>query len=156
MNCWLKFSKEGLKAIGLRYFNVYGVGQTRVFAGVITQFLRRIKEKKPDNFWWWLTNQRFYSVEDVAEADLAAMNRNLDYEIFNVGSGIPTSILNLAKLMIKISQEGVEPKFEPALEGDVQYSQADITKIMDKLNWKPKITLEEGIIDLISKTKYKN
>jgi len=149
-----KFSKEGLKAIGLRCFNVYGIGQTRAYAGVITQFLRRIKEKKPPIIFGDGSQIRdFIHVEDVAEANLAAMNRNLDYEIFNVGSGIPTSILNLAKLMIKISQEELESKFEPALEGDVQYSQADITKIKDELNWKPKITLEEGITDLINKTK---
>ena len=53
-----QFTKNGLDVLCLRYFNVYGIGQT---AGVIQQFLRNLKEHKPANYQWqWWTTKRFY------------------------------------------------------------------------------------------------
>ena len=68
--------KKGLRFMGLRYFNVYGIGQTSAYAGVITKFLRQLKAKEPPIVFGSGSQIRdFVHVNDVAEANISAMNR---------------------------------------------------------------------------------
>ena len=144
---------EELSVIGLRYFNVYGIGQNISYAGVITKFLEQIKNKKP------LTingngNQirDFIHVKDIAKANLAAMESNVKKSFLNVGTGISTSINDLAEMMIELSNNQNKIIHGSELEGDVENSQADIEFIKKTINWKHEIKLNEGLKELIQNT----
>jgi UDP-glucose 4-epimerase len=143
------YSEQGLKNIGLRYFNVYGIGQTSSYAGVITKFVRQLKQGKPPIIFGNGSQIRdFIHVSDIAEANISAMESNVESDFFNIGSGKPTSILELARLMIKISRFDLEPIFKKPVTGDVELSMADINHAK-KIKWKPKISLEEGLQEII-------
>jgi len=145
-----EYSKEDLSVIGLRYFNVYGIGQTGSYAGVITKFLENIKNKKP-----FIINgngnkiRDFIHVKDIAKANLAAMESKIENGYFNIGTGIPTSINDLAKLMIELSHHEQGITHGPPLEGDVEISQADMTCTRKSFNWNHEINLIDGLRDLI-------
>ena len=149
-----KYSKSGLSVIGLRYFNIFGKGQTGSYAGVITQFMRKLNEQKPPIIYGDGTQIRdFIHVSDIAEANLSAMLSKTNSGFFNIGTGVGTKITDLAKIMIKIFNEKFEPNFHDSLKGDVKISQADISKSEDLLNWKYMIGLEEGLEKMIKLEK---
>lgn len=141
-----KYSKDSVSIIGLRYFNVYGEGQTGSYAGVITKFLNRLKEKKSPIIFGTGTQLRdFIFVEDVARANIAAMQSNVNNGFFNIGTGITTSIEQLAKIMIELSGLKLEIQYENALDGDVQSSQADTNLTESVLKWKYSTELKNGL-----------
>lgn len=141
-----KYSKDNVSIIGLRYFNVYGKGQTDSYAGVITKFINRLKQDKPPIIFGSGTQLRdFIFVEDVALANISAMQSNVKNGFFNVGTGIATSIQQLAKIMIEVSGLKLEPQYEKALDGDVQFSQADTSLTESMLKWKYSVELREGL-----------
>ena len=147
-----RYTKEGLNVIGLRYFNIFGKGQTGSYAGVITQFMRKLNEQKyPRIFGDGLQIRDFIHVTDIAEANLSAMLSNTNSGFFNIGTGLGTKILDLAKIMIKIFDEKFEPVFEDSLSGDVKISQANMTLTKKMINWESKIELEEGLRKFIHK-----
>ena len=65
--------------------------------------------------------------------------------LFNVGTGVPTKIKDLAKIMTEICQKNFEPIYQESLEGDVKISQADVTLTKKMIKWESKIVLEEGL-----------
>ncbi|WKT58343.1 NAD-dependent epimerase/dehydratase family protein [Candidatus Nitrosotenuis chungbukensis] len=141
-----KYSKMGVSIIGLRYFNVYGKGQTGSYAGVITKFINNLRERKPPVIFGDGTQIRdFVYAEDVALANIAAMQSDVKNGFFNVGTGITTSVKKLAQTLIDISGLSLEPEYQKPLEGDVRVSQADITLTKKMLNWEYKMNLEEGL-----------
>ena len=147
-----KYVSKGLDVIGLRYFNIFGKGQTGSYAGVITQFIRKLNDKKsPIIFGDGLQIRDFIHVSDIAEANLSAMLSNTNSGFFNIGTGIGTKIIDLAKIMIKIFDEKFEPIFQNPLKGDVKISQADMTLTKKMINWESKIGLEEGLRKFIRK-----
>ena len=147
-----KYSKLNTKIIGLRYFNIFGKGQTIEYAGVITKFLDRINEgKAPIVFGKGSQIRDFIHVSDVARANLMAMNSNSSNLIVNVGTGNATSILELANMMINASGLKMDPIFVEALEGDIEKSVADISQVKKYLNWEPKIELQYGLKEILKK-----
>ena len=147
----IKFASQGLKVIGLRYLNVFGEGQSKEYAGVITLFLDRIKEKLPPKINGdGLQSRDFVYVEDVVSANILAMQSNVDHTFFNVGTGTTISILDIAKLIIKFSGLKLEPIFCPPLKGDVRITISDISHIKKELDWKPTVFLEEWLEKKIS------
>ena len=141
-----RYSKEGVSIIGLRYFNVYGKGQTDSYAGVITRFINKLRERKPPVIFGDGAQVRdFIFVEDVALANIAAMKSNVKNGFFNVGTGITTSIRQLAHILIDLSGLRLEPKYEIPLDGDVRTSQADTSLARIMLNWKYRTELKEGL-----------
>ena len=141
-----KYSKDNVSIIGLRYFNVYGEDQTGSYAGVITKFLNRLNEKKsPIIFGTGSQIRDFIFVEDVAIANIVAMQNNVKNGFFNIGTGITTSIEQLAKIMINLSGLKLEIQYENALDGDVQSSQADTSVTETMLKWKYSVGLKEGL-----------
>ena len=141
-----KYSKDKVSIIGLRYFNVYGKGQTDSYAGVITKFINRLKDKKSPIIYGSGTQLRdFIFVEDVAFANIAAMKSDVKNGFFNIGTGIGTSIQQLAEIMIPISELELEPQYEKTLEGDIQSSQADTSLTESVLKWKYSMELKKGL-----------
>ena len=146
-----KFSKKGISIIGLRYFNVFGKGQTGTYAGVITKFLECLKNNTAPIIYGDGKQVRdFISVEDVASANLQAMLSDIQCGFFNIGTGRPTTILELAELMIRISNYDLKPVFEEPRKGDVKLSQADLANTQKYLDWHSEIKLEDGLRKLMN------
>ena len=149
-----KYSEMGVKVIGLRYFNVFGKGQSKEYAGVLKLFLEKIRDGLPPKINGdGLQFRDFVYVEDVANANIMSMCSDINHEFFNVGTNTSITILDLAKSIIKSSGLDIEPIFGPALEGDVQKTIADIDLIKDKIGWKPTVFLEKWIDEIISTKK---
>tara|TARA_Y100000996_G_scaffold414878_1_gene407197 strand:+ start:1447 stop:2343 length:897 start_codon:yes stop_codon:yes gene_type:complete len=145
-----KYSKSGTKIIGLRYFNIFGQGQTLEYAGVITKFLDRIRAKKPPIIFGDGSQIRdFIFVEDIVMANILAMKSNISNSLINVGTGNAITILELAHMIIEISKLNLNPIFEKPLEGDIKKSHADITLATKSLNWKPGKNLREWLTEII-------
>lgn len=141
-----KYAKSGVEIIGLRYFNVYGIGQTLDYAGVITKFLDKINvTESPIIFGDGSQIRDFIFVKDVARANLSAMISDVKHGFFNIGTGKSISIKDLAYLMIKISGKSIQAKYEDLPPGDIKLSVADISNSLKLLHWEPSTTLEEGL-----------
>ena len=141
-----KYHNLGASIIGLRYFNVYGIGQTNDYAGVITKFYDNIQaDMSPIIFGDGSQTRDFVSVEDVANANLLAMQSNTDFTHLNIGTGIMTSIQELANLMIKLSGKSLEIKFDELPQGDIKESQADVSFAKKMINWSHETSLEDGL-----------
>ena len=145
-----KYAKYDVKIIGLRYFNIFGKGQTLEYAGVITKFLDRIRDKKPPIIFGTGSQIRdFIHVEDIANANYLAMGSDVSNLHVNVGTGNSISILELAKIMIDISNLDLEPIMEKALEGDIEKSQSDNTLARKSFGWEPEKKLEEWLKEIM-------
>ena len=145
-----KYGKQGVKIIGLRYFNIFGKGQTLEYAGVITKFLDRIKERKvPVIFGSGSQIRDFIHVEDVANANYLAMKSDVSNSHVNIGTGNSISILELAKTMISISGLDLEPIMEKALEGDIEKSQSNNSLARKSFDWIPERKLEDWLRETI-------
>jgi UDP-glucose 4-epimerase len=141
-----KYSKSGTKIIGLRYFNVYGPGQTADYAGVITKFYENIvKDKPPVVFGDGSQVRDFISVDDVSKANLLAMQSSFDFGFVNIGTGVATTISDLAKIMIKLSGKPLGVVYDKLPEGDVKASQANIELAKKVISWQPDTSLEDGL-----------
>jgi len=150
-----KYAKIGVKVIGLRYFNVFGKGQSKEYAGVLKLFLERIRDGLPPKINGDGKQFRdFVYVEDVADANIMSMDSNVNHEFFNVGTNTSITILDLAKTIIKFSGLDIEPIFGPALKGDVKRTIANIDLIKEKIGWEPKIMLEEWIKDIVATKRF--
>jgi len=147
-----KYSKLGGSIIGLRYFNIFGKGQTIEYAGVITKFIERLKEgKAPIIFGRGSQIRDFIYVNDVVKANLMAMNCNKSNLLVNVGSGKAISVLELANIMIKISGLGLSPIFTEPVQGDIEKSHANIELAKKTFDWKPEIRVQEWLEEIIKK-----
>ena len=145
-----KYAKHDVKIIGLRYFNIFGKGQTLEYAGVITKFLDRIRDRKPPIIFGSGSQIRdFIHVEDIANANYLAMDSDVSNLHVNVGTGNSISIFELAKIMIDISNLDLEPIMEEALEGDIEKSQSDNTLARKSFGWEPEKKLEDWLKETI-------
>jgi UDP-glucose 4-epimerase len=136
----------GLEAIVLRYFNVYGPRQPEVgaYALVLGIFLKRLAENKILEIHGDGSQRRdFIHVRDVVAANIASYESDIHNEIFNVGSGKNISIKELADLISK------NQTFVPRRAGDAKETLADIKNITKKTNWRPSISFEEGLQEMI-------
>jgi UDP-glucose 4-epimerase len=151
----IEYSKMGVSVIGLRYFNVFGKGQSKEYAGVLKLFLERIRDKLPPKINGDGTQFRdFVHVSDVVNANLMSMDSDITHEFFNVGTNTTITILDLAKTIIEYSGLNIEPIFGPALDGDVHQTKANIDLIKKKIGWEPSVMLVDWIKDIISSKKF--
>lgn len=148
--CLLFCKLYGLKTTVLRYFSIYGVPQVPKkgsHSWVIAIFAMRLSRGKPLIIFGDGSQVRdFVYVDDVAEATIhAAEKEALAGEIINIGTGQPTSIIELAHTMTHITGKKVPFKFKPRPKGDPVGGYADITKMEKLLGWKPRVPLKDGI-----------
>ena len=145
-----RYAKQGTSIIGLRYFNIFGKGQTLEYAGVITKFLDKLRDKQsPIIFGTGSQIRDFIHVEDIARANLLAMKSDVSFTHANIGTGDSISILELAKIMIEISGLKLKPIMENALEGDIEKSQSDNSLARKLFDWKPERKLEDWLKESI-------
>jgi len=149
-----KYAKNGLKVIGLRYFNVFGPGQSKEYAGVIKLFLERIQQGlSPLINGDGLQVRDFVYVDDVVNANMLAMESNIDGKFFNIGTGTTISVLDLANMIIKFSGLKLKPIHRLAVPGDVRATQADITKAKTMLKWKPTTSIQDWLKNAVLDVK---
>jgi len=154
---YLKFYKEnfGLKFISLRFSNVYGPRQDpRGEAGVVAIFIEKLlKGERPTIFGNGNQTRDFVFVEDVVSACLKAMEYKGKKEIFNIGTGIETSINELYKIISKLLKTKIKPKYAPEKPGDLKRSCLEISLAKRELKWEPKFDLKKGLQKTIKNLK---
>lgn len=139
--------KSSVPHIALRPFNIYGPGQSPQYAGVITHFITAALAHKDVTIFGDGNHVRdFIFIDDIVSAVKAATEyKNTQFEVFNIGSGVETTMSSLAELIIKLTNSSSKIVFKPNREGDIVYSQADVSKAEKLLNFKAKISLTEGL-----------
>jgi UDP-glucose 4-epimerase len=140
---------RGLPAVALRYFNVFGPRQSAnsPYSGVIARFCAAaLSGQRPVIYGDGMQTRDFVFVEDVVRANLLAAERNeAAGEVFHVGSGRSTSLLDLVRALNAVTGQNLIPDFQPARAGDIRFSRADITKAQNLLGYAPEVSLEEGL-----------
>lgn len=143
--CKLFSEVYDIDTVCLRYFNVFGPRQRAdsAYAAVISSFCNNLKNKeRPVIFGSGEQYRDFCPVENIVYANILAADYNikLNGESFNVGCGERVTINNLAKRI-----GALPPLYEDGRPGDVDKSQADITKIKNILNYTVKTSFEQGL-----------
>ncbi len=139
--------------VALRYANVYGPRQDpHGEAGVVAIFCNRILKGQPLTVFGDGSQTRDYVfVKDVARANLAAATRDLpapgrlDARGFNIGTGIETSVIELADTLQRSAGSTVPVQLAPARPGEQQRSAVSISKAEQQLGWRPQVALGPGL-----------
>lgn len=141
----------GINPIILRYFNTYGPRQTMTpYVGVITIFIQKLLRGEDLPIFGDGTQVRdFISVDDVAATNLLAMDYTGPFQIFNIGTGIETSINSLAQILKKIMNKSNKVNYLPTQQGEPSGSVADISMARNELGFSPRWSLEEKLPEVI-------
>jgi UDP-glucose 4-epimerase len=141
----------GLEAVILRYFNVFGPRQDpqSEYAAVIPKFVRiMIEGGRPVVFGDGEQSRDFTFVDNVVEANLLAASapaQGVAGEVFNVAFGGRITVNELIRNLNELLGTDVDPVYGPARPGDVQHSQADMTKARELLGYEAKVGFTEGL-----------
>lgn len=151
----LKFWEAGeIEVVCLRYFNVYGPRLTGgEYAGVMVKFAERLRNNQPPIIYGDGEQTRdFVHVRDVVNATLQTLEHEKAVgNVINVGSGEATSINELCEIFLEATNKtNLKPIYQPPRQGDIKRSQADIAKARELLGYKPTITLEKGVRNLLN------
>jgi UDP-glucose 4-epimerase len=149
----LYYDLYNVKSIGLRLFSVYGPREEHKgkYANIISQFLWSImKNERPVIYGDGNQTRDFIYVSDVVNAFILAMFSNIDYDVFNVGTGKDYSFNEVINLLNKYLGKNIKPIYKPnPIKNYVYHTLADTTKAEKILRFKAKISLEEGIKNII-------
>jgi dTDP-L-rhamnose 4-epimerase len=146
----------GIPAVALRFFNTYGPRQalSNPYTGVMAIFSGRLLNGQPPIIYEDGRQSRdFIHVRDIVRGLLLAMDRpEADYRVFNLGTGVPTSVAQVATML---SQELTGGDVQPQVlklyrAGDIRHCYADIERARNRLGFEPSISLEEGMKDLLA------
>ena len=145
---------RGLDYVALRYFNVYGprMDTHGVYTEVLIRWMERIAAGQPPLiFGDGAQTMDFVHVADIARANILAAHSTATDEVFNIASGVETSLAELAEVLLVAmgSDLGVQHGPERAVNG-VTRRLADISAAAERLGWKPEISLPAGIYDLVA------
>lgn len=139
----------GLENVSLRYFNVFGPRQdpNSPYSGVLSKFCTAFLEgTQPVIFGDGEQSRDFTYIENVVQANLLACEApSASGKVFNVGTGSRFTLNQTLAMLQRISGANVEAKYEPAREGDIRDSQADITQGREILGYNPTVEFEEGL-----------
>ena len=141
----------GLRNIIIRIFNTYGPRMRGgdCYGRVVDRFLKQAMHNEPITVYGDGSQTRSFTfVSDTIDGIMTAITRGKEGEVYNIGNDSETSILDLAKLVKKLTKSSSEISFKALPENDPKRRAADITKVR-KLGWEPKISLENGIIKMI-------
>ncbi|MGH3858529.1 NAD-dependent epimerase/dehydratase family protein [Actinokineospora sp.] len=144
--------QKGLSWNALRFFNVYGPGQKieAYYTSVINHFIQRLRAGRPPVIdGKGEQSMDFIHVHDLARSVVMALESEQANVPINIGTGVDTSIAQLAKILIDAVGVDVEPQFNPR---DVLVSRraADITRAKEVLGWEPTITVQQGMSELVA------
>ncbi len=143
-----------MKCITLRYSNVYGPRQDpHGEAGVVAIFSKNHLEEEPPTIFGDGEQQRDYVfVGDIARLNLLVSGAELsdepdspDDQAFNVGTGVPTSVNELAEHFNAITDSNHRPNYAPARPGELTRNYLDYSKVKEHFGWEPGVSLREGL-----------
>lgn len=149
--------QHGLDVRVARFFNAYGSRQalSNPYTGVAAIFAARLQAGlAPVVYEDGGMTRDFTHASDIASAVLAILDHGNAGEVYNVGTGVPTSVLELAcMLALRVAPEGATP-IVPIVTGtsrvgDIRHCYADATKLR-ALGWEPKVALEDGVTELLA------
>lgn len=140
----------GIPAVAFRYQNVYGPGQSlkNPYTGILSIFSTRIKNNKGINIFEDGDESRdFVYIDDVVDATLLGIQKeSANNKVFNVGSGVATTVRKVAETLVK--SYGIEVPIEVSGQfrlGDIRHNFADLSYVKEHLGFQPKVNFEEGI-----------
>jgi UDP-glucose 4-epimerase len=143
----------GLETVCLRFFNVYGSRQVySEYSGVMTQFINCLTKDRPlVVFGDGEQTRDFVHVQDVVEANMLALkNKGVVGEVFNVATGVATTINKLANVLLSAANRThLKMVHSEPRKGDIKHSVADISKARGKLHYDPKVLLKDGLEELL-------
>jgi len=147
-----------IPTVALRYFNIYGPRQSlsNPYTGVCAIFSSRIKSNQPPLIYEdGLQTRDFINIKDIVQATLLVMEKSeADYQVFNVGTGKPTSVLDIARVLTQLYGKEIKPQIANKYRsGDIRHCYADILKIR-KLGFIPQISLEKGLRELVEWSRH--
>lgn len=143
-----------IPVVALRYFNIYGPRQSlnNPYTGVAAIFLSRLLNgTAPLIFEDGGQSRDFIHVRDIARANVLALESSSeDQHVYNVGTGHPTTVRDVAEVLAA----GLQVKLEPVIAnkfraGDIRHCYADASKIEQELGFRCELTREQGFRDLI-------
>jgi UDP-glucose 4-epimerase len=136
----------GLQTVNLRYFNIYGVGQSR---GIVGDSLNAIRNGKPVVIFGDGKQTRdFINVADVAEINSLALADSVLSGPYNVGAGVETSIGEIVKTLQALTGTS-STDYRPERVGDIRRIYADTSKITKVIKYRPRISLKEGLAEVV-------
>jgi UDP-glucose 4-epimerase len=140
-----------LEPVILRYFNTYGPRQGYTpYVGVITIFIKRLLAGEPPVIFGDGGQSRdFVYVGDIADATVLAAQKDVAGETFNVGTGLATSVNQVAEMLCRKLNPAIRPIYAPEHPGELRFSVPDISKARRLLGYDPKGRLEERIDEVI-------
>jgi UDP-glucose 4-epimerase len=144
------FSKSfNLETVCLRFFNAYGPHQSpdSPYAAAIPKFIQAMLSGEPATIHGDGRQTRdFVYVRDIVNAMLlAAAGDSIDGRVFNIGGGKSVPINKLVEILQRFFPETPVPVFAPPRQGDLRFSEADISLAEGALGYRPRIDLEEGL-----------
>lgn len=145
---WSELGK--LPTVSLRYFNVFGPGQSAeskyaaVFPSFVTSLMRG---ESPVIHWDGEQSRDFTFIDDVVDANLraAAAGNEVDGAVINVAGGKPRTINETFQSISKVLGVEIEPERVPRREGDIRHSYADPRRAADLLGWAPLTSWEDAV-----------
>ena len=148
--------RYGLKVIGLRYMNVYGPGQDQhaVYTGVVPIMLNKIEANEtPVINGDGSQAYDFIYVEDVALANISAVQSKVDFGFYNVGTEVQTSVKELCDTILRLKKSELKVQYQPYAPDDarqfVKNRIGSAKKAASELDFKYKYSLEQGLQRLI-------
>ena len=150
------YDMYGLDYNAMRYFNVYGARMDihGKYTEVLIRWYHLIKEgKQPLIYGDGKQTMDFVYVEDVARANILGLRASVSDEVFNIASGIETSLEELCWSLLEVMRSNLKPKYilvpEERKKVEVRRRLADITKAREQIGFEATITLNEGLEKLI-------
>ena len=145
----------GIPTVALRYFNVYGPRQalSNPYTGVCAIFSSRLlNDQRPMIFEDGEQTRDFVHVSDIVQANLLALETDrANYLPVNVGTGVATSIATVSELLSSGLGKNLSPEIVGKYrEGDIRHCVADISRARELLGYEPRVTLEQGVPELLS------
>ena len=138
--------KNNIDCIILRFFNIFGIGQTPEYAGVITKFIEMISTNKPlEIFGDGMQTRDFVSINDVVESIYDAI-KNGENGTYNIASGKAITINELAEFMISLSKKDLEIHHISEKHGNIRYSEADISLAKSEIKYVPKLGDRKSVV----------
>lgn len=145
-------SREGIENIRLRFFNTYGPNQTYTpYVGVITIFINKLLAgESPTVFGDGEQIRDFVSVYDIAAGVTAALENNGLSGVYNLGSGLPRSVNEIAELLRSKIAPAISIRHAEARPGEINNSVADITAAREALGYGPQGRLDDLVDEVIA------